>query len=129
MVYRLTQWSYGAAPILQIMGRWGARSPEHDRLKPFIPASAMVSLCTMNDTERALGLTAKNGFRPGPRSFLLHLADGRPAAVRGDFGAADLYFTGFPRAVAAAVYNGAPLADLQAQGAQTKGIMGLPDDL
>jgi len=117
MVYELTQWGYEAAPIFQMMGRWGARSPEHDPTKPFSAASLMLSFRTMMDGERALGLTARIGFRLGRTDFLLRIDDGRPVPARGAFEDADVVFVGEPPALAAAAYGGVPLAALEAEGA------------
>src|SRR5918912_1181169 len=40
-VYELTPWGYEAEPIFQALGRWAARSPEHDPSLPFSAVSLM----------------------------------------------------------------------------------------
>ncbi|RZM10516.1 MAG: transcriptional regulator, partial [Sphingomonas sp.] len=49
-VYELTAWGYEAEPAIQSLGRWAARSPDHDPTLPFSPASMMLSLRTMLGT-------------------------------------------------------------------------------
>ena len=118
-VYELTNWGYEAAPIFQVMGRWGARSPAHDPQRPFSPASLLLSFRTMMNAERAQGLTARIGFRLGQSDFLLELDDGVAVPARGSIADADLIFVGAPAAIAAAAYGGVPLRELEKQGAVT----------
>ncbi|MCE3520196.1 winged helix-turn-helix transcriptional regulator, partial [Escherichia coli] len=47
--YDLTTWGREVEPVMQAMGRWATRSPDHDPTLPFSPASAMLSLRTMID--------------------------------------------------------------------------------
>src|SRR5215203_2502461 len=75
-VYELTEWGYESEPIFQALGRWAARSPQHDPTLPFSTASFLLSLRTMLDPERAKGLEARVGFRLGEETFLAHLAEG-----------------------------------------------------
>lgn len=115
-VYELTPWGYQAGPIFQAMGRWGARSPEHDPTRPFSAVSLVISFRTMLDSERAAGLSARFGFVLGEQRFLLALDDGAVTIGR-DWESADVIFTGRPSAIAAVVYGGAPLDTLIADGA------------
>src|SRR3712207_9556825 len=43
-VYELTEWGYESEPIFQALGRWAARSPQHDPNLPFSAASFLLSL-------------------------------------------------------------------------------------
>src|SRR5688572_2700922 len=76
-VYELTVWGYEAEPIVQVLGRWAARSPDHDPTLPLSPVSLMLSFRTMFDPDRAKGLDARIGFRLGAETFMLRLAGGR----------------------------------------------------
>src|SRR5688572_7480359 len=98
-VYELTQWGYEAEPIVQVLGRWAARSPDHDPTLPLSPVSLMLSFRTMFDAERAKGMAARIGFRLGHESFMLRLAGGRIETERGPIDAPDLTFTGSATAV------------------------------
>lgn len=115
-VYELTQWGYEAEPIVQVLGRWAARSPAHDPTMQISAVSIMLSFRTMLDAERALGLDARIGFRLGAESFLGHLANGGLDVARDDLETADVIFTGTAPALAAAVYGGQPLEALEAAG-------------
>jgi DNA-binding HxlR family transcriptional regulator len=116
-VYELTQWGYEAEPIVQVLGRWAARSPDHDPTLPLSPVSLMLSFRTMFDAERAKGIDARIGFRLGAETFMLRLAGGRIETRRGPIEDADLVFTGSATAVAAAVYGGVSFDALEAEGA------------
>jgi DNA-binding HxlR family transcriptional regulator len=118
-VYELTEWGYEAEPIVQVLGRWAARSPDHDPSMQISPVSIMLSFRTMFDRERARGLKGRIGFRLGDETFLLELDDDRMHVVRGETAGADVVFTGSAPALAAAVYGGAPFDTLADEGALT----------
>ena len=115
-VYELTPWGYEAEPILQVLGRWAARSPGHDPTLAFSAVSLMLSMRTMLDAGRAEGLDARIGFRIGEEGFVGHLRGGRLPIVRGDPTGCDLILTGPAPLIAAALYGGVPLATLEAAG-------------
>ncbi len=116
-VYELTPWGYEAEPIFEVLGRWAARSPNHDPRLPLSAASLMLSFRTMFDAERARGFAARAGFRLGQESFVARISDGTIEAGRGTVEAMDFVFAGAPPAVAAAVYGGVALETLEAEGA------------
>lgn len=115
-VYELTPWGYEAEPIIQTLGRWATRSPDHDPTLPLSATSLMLSFRTMFDAERLGDRAARIGFRIGSETFVARLGDGRIEAGRGDPAEADVVFTGSPPAIAAAVYGGEPLDGLAAAG-------------
>ncbi|HEY6916050.1 MAG TPA: winged helix-turn-helix transcriptional regulator [Allosphingosinicella sp.] len=116
-VYELTDWGYASEPIFQVLGRWGAASPLHDPTLPLSTASILLSFRTMIDPERAKGIDARIGFRLGEESFVGHIAGGGIAIERVETLDASLIFTGTAQALAAAVYGGIPLVNLETQGA------------
>ena len=118
-VYELTEWGYEAEPIVQTLGRWAARSPDHDPSMQISPVSIMLSFRTMFDSERARGLEGRIGFRLGAETFLLELQGGRMRVARGETAGADTVFTGSAPALAAAVYGGVPFDALAGEGALT----------
>jgi DNA-binding HxlR family transcriptional regulator len=118
-VYELTQWGYEAEPIIQTLGRWAARSPAHDPGLPLSATSLMLSFRTMFDRERARWLRGRLGVRIGGQDFVVDIAAGELTAGRGPIERVDATVTGTPRAIAAAVYGGVPLAALEADGALT----------
>jgi alkyl sulfatase BDS1-like metallo-beta-lactamase superfamily hydrolase len=116
-VYELTPWGYEAEPIFQTLGRWAARSPAHDPTLPLSAVSLFLSFRTMFDASRAEGLSAHVGFRIGAETFLVRIEDGEVQVGRGGIDAADAVISGAAPVVAAAVYGGVPLDQLEAQGA------------
>lgn len=116
-VYELTPWGYEAEPILQVLGRWAARSPLHDPTLPLSAVSLMLSFRTMFDATRAGDLAAQIGFRIGEDRFVVTIAEGTLVAARTEPDGVDLLFEGPATAVAAAVYAGQPLDGLVAAGA------------
>ncbi len=116
-VYELTPWGYDSEPIFQALGRWAARSPEHDPSLPLSAVSLLLSFRTMFDPNRAEGVDGRIGLRLGRQSFVLCIVEGRLSVSRGEDDKADLVLSGTPTAVAAAVYGGQPLEALAAAGA------------
>ena len=115
-VYELTDWGYESEPIFQALGRWAARSPAHDPTLPLSATSFLLSLRTMLDPERAVGVDVRIGFRLGAETFLGHLADCRIEIASGPLDNADVILTGTPPALARAIYGGQPLVTLEAEG-------------
>jgi len=108
-VYELTEWGYLAEPAIQELGRWAARSPEHDPRLPLSPVSFMLSMRTMMDKQQARALKATIGFETGGESFVGRLADGQLPIERGETGAADAVFrAATPMELAALFYGKVP---------------------
>lgn len=118
-VYELTAWGYESEPIFQTLGRWAARSPLHDPTLPFSAVSLFLSFRTMFDAKRAGDLVATAGFLIGGHSYRVDIDGGRLTAERGDIEGADVVFSGSAPAIAAVIYGGQPMAQMQAAGALT----------
>ena len=116
-VYELTSWGYESEPIFQTLGRWAARSPEHDPSLPLSPVSLFLSFRTMLEARRARGMRARIGFRIGAETFLARLAERRIEVARDTLERADVIFTASAPVIAAAVYGGQPLRALVGAGA------------
>ena len=82
-----------AEPAIQELGRWAARSPEHNPQLPLSPVSFMLSLRTMIDHTAARQLDATVGFTVGGESFVAELLGGKMPVRRAEPGAADLWFS------------------------------------
>lgn len=115
-VYEATEWGHEARPLIGQLGKWAARSPLHDPTLPISPVSAMLSLETMIDAERAKGLAARIGFRMGDAEYVGTLADGAIRIERGDTADVDVLFTTAPAALVGVVYGGAPLETIGVEG-------------
>lgn len=104
-VYELTEWGLEAEPIIQTMGRWAARSPDHDPNQPLSAVGVMLSFRTMFDPVKADGAAMALGFRFGPESFVVRVGDGRLTATRTEPEGVDAIITGTPETVAGVVYG------------------------
>ncbi|MFZ5700318.1 MULTISPECIES: helix-turn-helix domain-containing protein [Pseudomonadota] len=118
-VYELTPWGYEAEPLVQMLGRWAARSPWHDPTLPISGVSVMLSFRTMIDRARVGDLAIRAGFVFGDMTYVGELDRTGIAIARGEAEGCDLVFTGTPHALAGAVYGGVPLAELQSGGQLT----------
>lgn len=104
-VYELTPWGREAEPVIQALGRWAARSPDHDPTLPLSPVSMMLSFRTMFDPGRAGGARTTLGFRFGADHFVVRVADGALTAARAEPEGAEAVVSGTPETVAAVVYG------------------------
>ena len=106
-VYELTPWGREAEAVIQALGRWAARSPDHDPTLPLSPVSMMLSLRTMFDAEKAGDARLTIGFRFGETAFLVRVADGELTVERTEPEGADAVVSASPEAVAAVIYGDA----------------------
>lgn len=118
-VYELTSWGYEAEPLIQMLGRWAARSPWHDPTLPISGVSVMLSFRTMLDLARVGDLDLRIAFVFGDRVYVGQLNASGIAIARGTPAGCDIVFTGTPHALAGAVYGGVPLKALSEQGLLT----------
>ena len=118
-VYGLTPWGQEAGPVFQALGRWAAKSPAHDPTRPFSPISLVLSLRTMFSAALAGDLRVRVGLEIGEERFWLMIADGDMQIGRGEIEAADFVLIANTHGIAAAVYAGVPLAELEAKGVLT----------
>ena len=115
-VYALTEWGQQARMIMGAMGRWATRSPGHDPSRHFSATSLMLSFQAMLSPPLAAGFNATIGVRHGRDHYYARIADGAVDVQRGRAADPDATFVGAPAAIAAAIYGGAPLAQLEADG-------------
>jgi DNA-binding HxlR family transcriptional regulator len=112
-IYELTEWGYEAEDLIQMLGKWATRHPGHDPTLPLSAASLMMSFRTMLETNRAGDLDVRVGFQLGADQFVVHIHDGMIDTYREDAQTAELLFKGAPTAIAAAVYGGESLTNLE----------------
>lgn len=122
-VYELTDWGYEAQPVFEVLGRWAARSPQHDPSLPISAISVMMSLRTMFDVEAWEASGAPEtamGFIFGEQLFRAWIANGELTSIRvadeAELAGCDAVFTGVPVSVPQFVYGKRPLADMAAEG-------------
>ncbi len=115
-VYELTEWGYEIEPVFMVLGRWAARSPQHDPTLPISAVSIMQSFKTMFDPARALDAKMRLGFVLGEDRMVVTVADGVIDARRGEVEACDVVVRAPAQVVAAAVYGKVPLEALEGEG-------------
>ena len=115
-VYALTPWGQEAGPVFQALGRWAARSPSHDPTRPFSAVSLMLSLRTMFSAERAGEAGMQAGFLIGEDAFRLVIDRGAIQIGRGLPDKSDFVLTGTTQGVAALVYAGVSLEEVESRG-------------
>ena len=118
-VYELTEWGYHAEPAIQELGRWAARSRDHDPTLPLSSVSLMLSMRTMIDHDAARPLKAAIRFEVGEDRFFARLADGELAVARATEGDPAPDFTvSMPRPLPylRVIYGKQPLEDVTAEG-------------
>ncbi|HEY4586660.1 MAG TPA: helix-turn-helix domain-containing protein [Brevundimonas sp.] len=116
-VYELTDWGYEIEPVFMVLGRWAARSPQHDPTLPISAVSVMLSFKTMFDPARAQDTKMRLGFVLGEDRMVVTVADGIIDARRGEVEACDVVVRAPAQVVAAAVYGKVPLEALEGEGA------------
>ena len=115
-VYELTEWGYEIEPVFMVLGRWAARSPQHDPTLPISAVSVMLSFKTMFDPARAQDTKMRLGFVLGEDRMVVTVADGIIDARRGEVEACDVVVRAPAQVVAAAVYGKVPLEALEGEG-------------
>nr|WP_183987012.1 winged helix-turn-helix transcriptional regulator [Sphingomonas jinjuensis] len=118
-VYELTAWGREAEPIIQVMGRWAARSRRHDPLAYMSTASAMQSLMTLVDRDALTGWEARIAFRFPDDGFVVSVADGDMTIERGEAADADVTLTGDTMAMRFTIYG-----KMRFDGPQTLALTG-----
>src|SRR5437660_5441252 len=115
-VYEATEWGLEATPVIASLGKWAARSPQHDPTLPMSHVSVMMSLQTLLSPVRARGIVGRFGFQLGDVSYVATLADGRLDVERGEAKDCDVVFSGSTKDMVAAIHGGAPLETVGVKG-------------
>src|SRR5690606_9356716 len=100
-VYELTDWGYEIEPVFMVLGRWAARSPQHDPTLPISAVSIMQSFKTMFDPVRALDAKMRLGLVLGEDQMVVSVADGAIHATRGEVEGCDVVVRAPAQVVAA----------------------------
>ena len=116
-VYELTDWGYEIKPVFMVLGRWAARSPQHDPTLPISAVSIMQSFEAMFDPARADGAVMRLGFALDEDRMVVSVDGGEITTRRGEVEGCDVVVRAAPPVVAAAVYGKVPLAALEGEGA------------
>ena len=115
-VYDLTPWARDLEPIMQTLGRWAARDPQHRKDLHFGTASLILSLRTNFDPALADGVHLVIALRPNDESFVARVARRKLTIEADETAQAEATIAGDARAFASVTYGGRPLADAVATG-------------
>ncbi len=88
-VYELTEWGLELEPVLDALGRWGARAPLAPPEVGMSFDAHILSLRTLFDPSLAEGFRATLELRLGEERFRAEVADGRLEIMRGEPSAPD----------------------------------------
>ncbi|BBC73771.1 transcriptional regulator [Altererythrobacter sp. B11] len=114
-VYELTEWGYLAEPAIQELGRWAARSPEHNPQLPLSPVSLMLSMRTMLLPGPAAALEARIGFAVAGEEFLAELAGGELPVRRAPAAEGQAVFrAAAPLPILRVIYGHQPIVEVEA---------------
>lgn len=105
-VYELTEWGLELDRVIAVLGRWGARSPSHDRTATLSTDSIALSLRTMFDPVRAKGFRGSFELRFEDDIFGVDIDGARFDIRRGPAGKPDAILTTQPSSLARMVYDG-----------------------
>ena len=76
-VYDLTPWARDLEPVMQVLGRWAARDPQHRKDLHFGTTSLILSLRTNFDPSLADGVHLDVALLPNDESYVARVAGAR----------------------------------------------------
>ena len=114
-VYALSDWGRELEPVLQQLGRWGARSPGRPQA-PISLATLVTAMKTMFHPPAAQGLTGAVAVKISHDRFLVRIENGELDVQRGVSGRADVTLTGDVQTLGGLCFGGLPLAEAEAGG-------------
>jgi DNA-binding HxlR family transcriptional regulator len=115
-VYELTAWGYELEPVLQQLGRWGARSPLRSADAPISLATLITAMKTMFYPPAANGLEANLELRIGDDRFVVQIVNGQLEIARGNPQQPDATVVGDVATLGALAFGGLPLEDALKSG-------------
>lgn len=118
-VYELTEWGLQLEPILQQLGRWGARSPWRPLDAPISVSTLIIAMRTMFDPAAAEGLKATYELRVGLERFRAGVEDGRLEIVRGSAAEPDAILGGSAATLKGLIFEGLPVEEALRSGELT----------
>ena len=112
-VYELTAWGQQLEPLVVGLGAWGSRAPFPGGDAELGPDAFVIALKTLF---RPAGFAGVVDLRPGEDRFALEVRGGRFEARRGAADDPDLTILADPGPLAAALWHGGPLDDVELLG-------------
>lgn len=118
-VYELTEWGRELEPILQQLGRWGARSPAHDPTKPISLSTVLSAQKTMFDPEQAGAFEGTLALHLNREDYVVTVKCGQLDLQPGTTKTAEVNITTSVSALGAAIFGGVPISELESAGQMT----------
>lgn len=118
-VYELSEWGYELEPILQQLGRWGARSPWQPAEAPISLATLVTAMKTMFHPPAAEGLEATYELRLAAECFRVRVAGGQLEIARGRAERPDAVLEGDVATLGGLAFGGQSFAEAVASGRLT----------
>lgn len=118
-VYELSEWGYELEPILQQLGRWGARSPWRPAEAPISLATLVTAMKTMFHPPAAEGLEATYELRLAAECFRVRVAGGQLEIARGRAERPDAVLEGDVATLGGLAFGGQSFAEAVASGRLT----------
>lgn len=112
-VYDLTGWGRELEPVLQQLGRWGARSPSRPVGRPVSAAALVTAMSTMFHPPAARDLHGTLGLHAGRYRYHAHVEQGTLHVLPGEPAAPNVTLSGDAPALAAVLLGGLPLAEAE----------------
>ncbi|HEU4740436.1 MAG TPA: winged helix-turn-helix transcriptional regulator [Meiothermus sp.] len=109
-VYELTDWGMELEPVLQQLGRWGARSPQLPREAPISISTLVMGMRTMFHPPTAEGLKASYELRVGEERLRVRVEEGRLEVQRGSASEPDAILAGDTATLKGLIFAGQPLS-------------------
>lgn len=114
-VYVLSDWGRELEPVLQQLGRWGARSPTKPQA-PISLATLVTAMKTMFHPPAAQGLSGTVALQIGRERFRVQVEHGELDVQRGSSGRAEATLTSDVQTLGGLLFGGLRVADAEAQG-------------
>lgn len=124
-LYELSDWGRDLEPVIEVLGRWAARSPLLTMGWPLTVNAAMLSLGSMFRPDLALGVEGVLALHLSWQDFGLRVSDGRLSVDPGRPDDAQVTVTGDQNLLLGMLYGGLSLAEVRAQGLRVEGDAGL----
>ena len=115
-VYELSEWGYDLEPVIDQLGRWGARSPHLSREHGISVNTFILSLRNMFDPSAAEGVSTSIELRLGDHRFHAEVADGAIEVEPGVATAPKAVISGDPVTLATVFYDDRDLAETVSSG-------------
>jgi DNA-binding HxlR family transcriptional regulator/putative sterol carrier protein len=115
-VYELSEWGYELEPVLQQLGRWGARSPWRPLDAPISLATLITAMKTMFHPPAAEGLNASYELRIAAERFRVRVEGRRLEIARGRAEQPDAVLEGDVATLGGLAFGGQSFAEALASG-------------